>query len=122
MRDEPLRLSAIALLAYLSPPPGDLATLTQQDRSLAIRQAAIASLSRLQGPAGRRCLERPTQPSRSPAARRTVRLGRRRPRPPRRTMLLLDRVESGDLKPTQIETCMRNRLLASSRAEVKARA
>lgn len=121
-RDEPLRLSAISLLAYLSPPPSDLAALALQDRSLAIRQAAIASLSRLQGPAAddawKDLLSRlEAQP---PAVQRALvdaALAR-----PERTQLLLDRVESGDLKPTQIETLQRNRLLASSKTEIKARA
>ena len=114
-----LRESAISVLAYIPDTAELLVPLTVRDAEQATRVAAIASLARQPGlEAWQTLLD--GFASDTPAARRAIIdgvLAR-----PERTLVLLDRIEAGRIKPSELEASQAKRLTESRDKAIRERA
>jgi putative membrane-bound dehydrogenase-like protein len=110
---------AISLIAYL-PNSGDvLVTLSRQDEDQSIRVAAISALARLGGGRGWKDLLEAFA-AETPAIRRAIVDGLLANT--ERTNLLLDAIEAGRLKPSELDVSHVNRLTGHRDATIKQRA
>ncbi len=115
----PARLLAIDVLSVLPDAANSLTALAKMDAPLLVRQRAITALAR----------QAPLEPwqellasfaSQSPPMRQSIVEGVLSSQP--RTSLLLDLMQAGQIKPTELDVTQQNRLLASGDPEIRKRA
>lgn len=113
------RSTAVSLLAFASDATNVLLPFTEKDREQSLRLASIAALARQKGTeAWQPLLER--FPSDTPPIRRAIIDGLLANVD--RTKLLLDAIEAGSIKPSEIDTQQVKRLIENRDAQVKSRA
>jgi putative membrane-bound dehydrogenase-like protein len=114
-----VRSKAVALLAHAAEGPRELVRLTDRRNDQALRLAAIAALAKTsESAAWQPLLE--GLPSDTPAARRAILDGLLTGR--ERTDLLLDAIEAGKIKATELEPPQVKRLVEHRDAAIKERA